>query len=187
MPLLNPTRARVACAIAAASLGALALAPAANAATADASVTGGTLQWTNPGNVTFPPVALNGSNQTVGRTQAIDVSDARGTGVGWNVTVAATPFTSGANQLSTSATTLAVAPSAACQASVTCTVATPAGTPTYPLVLTADTLPKKVFAAATNSGLGAQTITPNWQLTVPADARAGNYTATWTYSLTTGP
>lgn len=168
-----------------------AVAPAgASAATADATITGGTLSFINstPGNVSFPSVTLNGSNQTTTKTQAMDISDARGTGVGWNVTATSTYFTSGGNTLPAGSVTIASSPTVACDASVTCTTATNGiGYPyTMPDGATAPTA-TKMYNAAANSGLGAQTVTPTWALAVPASAKAGSYTSTWTFSLVSGP
>ncbi|MBO9534849.1 MAG: WxL domain-containing protein [Solirubrobacteraceae bacterium] len=170
---------------------ALSGAESASAATADATVTGGTLSFINstPSNVTFPGVTLNGSNQTVSQTQTLDISDARGTGVGWNVTATSTLFTSSGNTLPAGATTIASTPGVACDASVTCTVATPSGM-SYPYTLPAAAVAPaatKMYNAAANTGLGAQTVTPTWTLAVPASARAGTYTSTWTFSLVSGP
>lgn len=163
----------------------------ASAATADATITGGTLSFINssPTNVTFPSVTLNGSNQTTSQTQTLDISDARGTGVGWNVTATSTLFTSGGNTLPAGSVTIASTPTVGCDASVTCTVATPSGM-SYPYTLpSAAVAPAatKMYNAAANTGMGAQTVTPTWQLAVPASAKAGAYTSTWTFSLVSGP
>jgi hypothetical protein len=171
---------------------ALAFAPATSqAATADATVTGGTLSFINstPGNVSFPGVTLNGTNQTTSKAQALDISDARGTGVGWHVTSTSTLFTSGADTLPAGSVTIASTPSIACDASVTCTTASPSGV-TYPYTLpSAAVAPAAttMYNAAANTGMGAQTATPTWQLAVPASAKAGSYTSTWTFSLVSGP
>lgn len=170
---------------------ALSGAGAAQAATADATVTGGTLSFINstPSNVTFPSVTLNGSNQTTSQTQTLDISDARGTGVGWNVTATSTLFTSGGNTLPAGAVTIASTPTVACDASVTCTTATTSGM-SYPYTLPAAAVAPvatKMYNAAANTGMGAQTVTPTWQLAVPASAKAGSYTSTWTFSLVSGP
>ncbi|MBO9534848.1 MAG: WxL domain-containing protein [Solirubrobacteraceae bacterium] len=163
----------------------------ASAATGTATVTGGTLSFINstPANVTFPGVTLNGSDQTVAQTQALDISDGTGSAAGWNVTATSTLFTSGANTLPAGSTTLASTPSVACDPSVSCTVASPTGM-TYPYTLpSAAVAPPatKMYNAAAATGLGAQTVTPNWQLTVPASAIPGTYTSTWTFSLVSGP
>ncbi|MEH3053788.1 MAG: WxL domain-containing protein [Patulibacter minatonensis] len=172
-----------------ATLAALAVAaPASHAATADATLTGGTLSFINstPSNVSFPSVTLNGTNQTVSKTQTIDVSDARGTGVGWNITATSTLFTSGSDTLPAGSVTLPSAPPAACDSGVTCTVAS-GGAVSYPYTLPTSPTTTKMYSAPANTGLGAQTITPNWQLSVPALAKAGSYTSTWTISLVSGP
>jgi hypothetical protein len=169
----------------------LALAPAAVAVSASATLTGGTLAFVNstPSAVTFPSTTLDGTNKTVSQTQNFDVSDARGTGAGWNITATSTTFTSGSDTLPTTAATIASAPGATCDSGVTCTTATASGLSfpyTLPAAATAPTA-TKLFNAAANSGMAAQTLTPTWTLAVPAAAKAGTYTSTWTFSLTSGP
>jgi hypothetical protein len=131
---------------------------------------------------------LNGLNQEVTSAQALDVSDATGSGAGWNITATSTTFTTGSHTLSTSATTVGSAPTAACDASATCTTATNAIAYPYtlPAAATAPTA-TKLYNAAANTGLGNQTVTPTWKLAVPASTFAGTYTSTWTESLVSGP
>ncbi len=182
--ILVPTAA-----LAAAAATLLACAPAAHAASADATLTGGSLSFPAPANLTFPPVTLDGTNKTTSQSQAMSVNDARGTGVGWNVTATSTTFTSGGNSLPTSATTVAGAPSTACSGGATCVAAAPAGI-TYPYTLPAAAvapIATKLFNASANTGLGSQTFTPSWTLNVPASALAGTYTSTWTFSIISGP
>ncbi len=168
---------------------ALAAAPAAHAASADATLTGGSLSFPAPANLTFPSVTLDGTNKTTSQTQGFTVNDARGTGVGWNVTATSTTFTSGANALPATATTIGSSPSATCSGGATCTTATPTGI-TYPYTLPAAAvapLATKMFNASAGTGLGSQTFTPTWTLNVPASSLAGTYTSTWTFSITSGP
>ncbi|MDQ8045940.1 MAG: WxL domain-containing protein [Solirubrobacteraceae bacterium] len=174
------------------SLAATVLPAAASAATSAASetITGGSLAFINstPAAVTFPGTTLNGTDQTATQTQALDISDARGTGAGWNVTATSTAFTNGAASLANGSTTVLTAPSVACDASVTCV--TPTNSITYPYTLpAAATAPTatKLYNAATNTGTGAATVTPTWKLAVPATAAVGTYTSTWTFSLVSGP
>jgi WxL domain surface cell wall-binding len=164
---------------------------AAVAATGTATITAGSLGFvTTPPNVSFS-ATLNGLDQTVTSTQALDVSDATGSGTGWNLTATSTTFTTGGGSprlLATTATSLTGAPTDTCDASATCTVGT--NSVTYPYVLPAGaTAPTatKLFNAAANTGLGNQTITPSWKLAVPASTYAGTYTSTWTISLVSGP
>jgi hypothetical protein len=169
----------------------LALAPDAGAASASATLVGGTLSFINstPSAVTFPSTTLDGSNRTVSQNQTFDVNDARGAGSGWNVTATSTTFTSGTDTLPTTAATIASAPGATCDTGVTCTTASASGLSfpyTLPAGATAPTA-TKLFNAAAGSGMAAQTITPTWTLAIPAAAKAGVYTSTWTFSLTSGP
>lgn len=45
----------------------------------------------------------------------------------------------------------------------------------------------KVFNASANTGLGNETVTFTFRLSMPAATSAGTYTSTWTYSLVSGP
>jgi hypothetical protein len=160
-------------------------------ATGTATIAAGSLGFVStPPNVTFS-ATLNGLDQTVSTTQALDVGDATGSGTGWNITATSTTFSTGGGSphlLSTSATSLTGAPTDTCDASATCTLAT--NSVTYPYVLPAGgTAPTatKMFNAAANTGLGNQTVTPTWRLSVPANTFAGTYTSTWTISLVSGP
>ena len=164
---------------------------AALAATGTATIAAGSLGFVStPPNVSFS-ATLNGLDQTVTTTQALDVGDATGSGTGWNITATSTTFTTGGGSphlLSTSATSLSSTPTDACDASATCTLAT--NSVTYPYVLpAASTAPTatKMYSAAANTGLGNQTVTPTWRLSVPASTYAGTYTSTWTISLVSGP
>ncbi len=174
-----------------AACGLLAVASPAGAATATASLTAGSLGFVStPPNVTFS-ATLTGIDQTTTATQAIDVGDATGSGTGWNITATSTTFTTGGGSphlLSTTATTVGVAPSVACDAGVTCVTANNAITYPYSLPA-AGTAPTatKLYNAAANTGMGNQTVTPTWKLAVPADAYAGTYTSTWTISLVSAP
>jgi hypothetical protein len=163
----------------------------ANAATATANLTAGTLGFVSaPGNVTFSDT-LNGTNQTATAAQGIDVSDATGSGTGWNVTATSTTFTSGGHTLAAGATTIAATPAVACDAGSTCALAAPLGTKvSYPYTLpAAATAPTatEMFDANTNTGMGNQTVTPTWSLAIPANTYAGTYTSTWTLSLISAP
>jgi WxL domain surface cell wall-binding len=184
------TGRRLAVAAAATSVAVL-LPVSALGATGTATISAGSLGFVStPPNVTFS-ATLNGLDQSVTATQALDVGDATGSGTGWNITATSTTFTTGGGSphlLSTSATTLTGAPTDVCDASATCTLAT--NSVTYPYTLPAGgTAPTatKMFNAAANTGLGNQTVTPTWRLSVPANTFAGTYTSTWTISLVSGP
>ncbi len=171
----------------------LAAAPA-MAVPASATVNAGSLSFIGgtPAAVAFPAVTLDGTNQTATQTQAFDVSDATGTNSGWNITATSTTFTASGHTLPDDATTIQAAPTLACDASSSCTLATNAVS--YPYALPAAAVAPtatKMFTAAANTGMGNQTLTPTWTLSVPADAWAGGagtpYQSTWTFTLVSGP
>jgi len=160
----------------------------ASATTGTATISAGSLAFVSaPPNVSFS-ATLNGLDQTITQTEALDVSDATGSGAGWNITATSTTFTVGAKTLSTSATTLTAAPAVACDTGSTCSLANNGiGYPyTLPAGTTAPTA-TKMFNAAASSGMGNQTVTPSWKLSIPASTLAGTYTSTWTISLVSGP
>lgn len=163
-------------------------APGAGATSATAALTAGSLAFVSaPPAVSFS-VTMNGLNQTATDSQGLDISDATGSGAGWNVTATSTTFTSGSHTLPTSATTIQSAPSDSCDTDSTCTTAT--NGISYPYTLPAGTTAPtatKLFDAAAGSGMGNQTITPTWTLSVPSGTAAGTYTSTWTFSLVSGP
>ena len=150
----------------------------------------GTLSFIDgtPENVTFPDTALTNADQNVTATQPITVADATGSGNGWSISATSTTFTTGSRTLANNATTILSAPSLACKAATTCTLAT--NNVSFPFTLpAAGTAPtaQKLFNAAVNTGLGAQTITPTWRLAIPATAYTGTYTSTWTFTISSGP
>jgi hypothetical protein len=141
---------------------------------------------TAPASVAFA-ATLTGANQSVPASQALDVIDSTGTGAGWNVTLTSTTFTNGALTLPDNNVTDTAAVGA-CDASVTCTLATNAVSypATVPSATTAPTA-VKIVSAAVNTGVGAQTWTHSMAMALPASVRAGTYTSTWTYSLVSAP
>ena len=169
--------------------GALVLAASASATTATATLSAGTLGFINstPASVSFAGT-LTGADQTLSTTQAFDVGDATGSGVGWNITATSTTFTSGSHTLATGATTVQTAPTDACDNGATCTLATNGTTYPYslPAAATAPTATKLVDTAAA-TGMGDQTVTPTWKLVVPGNTFAGTYSSIWTLSLVSGP
>jgi hypothetical protein len=163
----------------------------AQATTATATFTAGSLAFVSPPSAVSFAATLEGKDQTVSTTQALDVSDATGSGAGWNLTATSTTFTTGGESphtLSTSATTVGSSPTSACDAGSTCTLAS--NSVSYPYTLpAASTAPTatKLFNAAAGTGLGNETVTPTWKLAVLATTFAGTYNSTWTLSLVSGP
>lgn len=157
---------------------------------ATASVAAGTLTFLGgtPANVVFPSLTLDGTDQLRTQAQPIAVSDATGSSDGWSITATSTVFASGPNRLPLSATVALAPPSIACAAAATCTTAV--STVPYPYALPADVAAPtatKMYNAVPGTGLGAQTVTPNWTLSVPSSTHVGTYTSTWTFTLVSGP
>src|SRR5207253_2117558 len=101
-------------------------------------------------------VTLNGTDQTPTYTLPITVTDTRGTGAGWNLTITSTTFSTGGGSPHTLATTASsiTGVTATC-AGGTCT--NPTNSITYPLTVPAgSTAPAavKAYNAAVNTGLG---------------------------------
>jgi hypothetical protein len=148
--------------------------------TATISGTAG-ISLSNPATASIS-ATLDGTDQNVTYAPLLGVTDARGTGAGWNVTVAATTFSDGAGHTLAPGTITGVV--SACQAGNSCTAATSSGI-TYPL--TVSSTASKVFNAALNTGLGKINVTPTFSVAVPGNAYAGTYTSTVTLAATTGP
>ncbi|MBO9531902.1 MAG: WxL domain-containing protein [Solirubrobacteraceae bacterium] len=177
------------------ALAGLALIPASSlGAVASQQVNAGSLSFINstPGNVTFPAVTLNGTDQVQTQTQAFDVSDATGSNAGWSITATSTTFTAAGHNMSNTATTIQGTPGTVCDASSSCTLAS--NSITYPYTMPAAAVAPtatKMFNAAVNTGMGNQTVTPTWSLSIPSTTWAGGasnpYTSTWTFTLVSGP
>jgi hypothetical protein len=162
---------------------ALVTAAAATAAsiTATATLTGaGALSLNLPSNPSMS-ATLAGVDQTVSYSPVLGLVDARGTGAGWNLTMAATTFSDGAGHTLAAGTVTSA--TAACHTGSTCTAPTSSVTYGFGLSTTAT----KVFNAAVNTGLGQVDVTPTVQIAVPGNAYAGTYTSTVTIAAVSGP
>jgi plastocyanin len=153
----------------------------AGAVQATVNIQGGNLTNTAQ-NIGFGSVALAGADQTVVATPATwQAKDARGTGDGWNVTLSSTDFT-GAGAIGVANFKIRQQ-----QAAIT-TVS--GNTAPSSLVTTFQSLsgtPLKVLQATGGAGMGTYDYIPDFQLTVPASAAAGAYTANVTVSINSGP
>jgi WxL domain surface cell wall-binding len=171
------------------AIGGSAVAALADSSTgATAVVNAGNLSETGPSAVSATPVTLNGSDQTTNYSLGLTVTDARGSGGGWNLTITSTTFTAGTHTLSTTASNISAAPTVACTGGSTCT--NPTNAITYPLgvpaAATAPT-PVKLFNAAANTGMGNFTITPTVTVSIPANTFTGSYTSTVSVAVVSGP
>lgn len=172
-----------------------------------ADITAGTLSVTAPSSLAYA-ATLNGSDQSLSQPATLGANDNTGTGDGWNVTVASTA-------LETSATTPVVIPSnwtvelngSSSSASSTTgpalsqnqpsgstgTYTNPSGnTATYPLAIpgvhgAASPTPATVYTAAAGSGMGDFNLAADVWQNIPANADAGSYSATFTWTIAVGP
>jgi WxL domain surface cell wall-binding len=154
--------------------------------TATATITGGTLAVSSSATPTTS-VTLNGLDQTPTYTVPMQVTDPRGTGAGWNITLTSTTFTTGSNSLATNASAVTGA-TTSCFAGSTCTDAS--NSVGFPISVPAGASPpaaNKIFDAALNTGMGELIVTPTVQVAIPANAYAGTYTSTLTLAVVTGP
>jgi hypothetical protein len=132
--------------------------------------------------VAAPGVTLNGVDQTQTFTLSITVSDTNpGSGNGWNVSMAATAPTNGANALPALIVTTVAA--GACSGG-SCVNATNAIT--WPQTLTAGGV--KIFNAAIGTGTKTTALTPTVKITYPANALPLTYSSTLTVTgINNGP
>jgi hypothetical protein len=124
---------------------------------------------------------LDGTDQTVSYAPVLGVTDARGAGSGWNVTIAATTFSDGASHTLAPGTLTGV--TSACKSGSTCTATS--NSVTYPITI--GTTASKFFNSALNTGLGRFDVTPTISVSIPGNAYAGSYTSTVTVATVSGP
>jgi hypothetical protein len=124
---------------------------------------------------------LDGSDQVVSWSALLGIVDARGTGAGWNLTLAATTFSDGSGHTIAPGSVTAV--SAACVGGHTCTGAT--NSISYPLTISGTA--SKFFNAGTGTGLGKVNVTPSLDVAIPGNAYAGTYASTVTLAAVSGP
>ncbi len=155
--------------------------------TASMGISAGTLAFVStPASFAFTSITLNGATQTTTASVPLDIGDATGSGNGWNVTLSATTFTNAASETLADGDFQVLSsspPTVACDTSSTCTVATLGSL--YPYTLSGTGT--KLLSSAANTGMGDQTVTIPWTATIPANAYAGTYTSTWTFTLVSGP
>jgi hypothetical protein len=138
----------------------------------------------------FTPTKLTGKTVTINSDSfgSFEVTDARGTGAGWDISISAEPFTNtaapeGKQALSTGSLTLS-APTVGLgddNSSPINTITTNGGA--------VDNSSVSMLRAETNGGMGTYKITgmPMQLKLMPKEVYAGTYTSTVTVSLTTGP
>lgn len=173
-------------------------------------LSGGYLTISPPPPLTWD-APLTGSTQYVvdnsSNGEGYVVNNATGTGVGWNVTVAVSPFacTGGGcaghqlPQQGTLTTNGSVSsPVSPSQPSQTCTTGASCVLPqnqlAYPIDVPTGGAPTKIFDSAIHAGMGSIDIgganMPNpvgWWLTIGEDVQAGSYTSLMAVAVNAGP
>lgn len=170
------------------------MAAVAYAETASVTITGGTLSVT-PAIVTLSAVTLDGTDQvstSAYTANAWRAEDARGTGVGWNVTINATDFTDGGLPLRTIDISSADQKFKIQEANISVIAGNTAPTSSVATLTDIPEAPAaalKIVSAAVNTGMGEYNIPPNFSLMVPAETYVGTgtYTSTITVSAVSGP
>lgn len=148
----------------------------------------GTLTITTPTVANFGGITLNGTAQTTNAALGtFSVTDARGSGIGWNVTVQATQFTMTGHTLAMNSISMP-APTVAKADSTSGNVPSIVAGPYLIDNASAVKISSAALDASAGNGMGSYTYTPgNLTLSVPANAYAGTYTSTVTVSVVTGP
>ncbi len=188
--------ARKAALVAATGLLVGAIAPAAMAADpTDVNLIPGSLSITNPAVANFSDVTLDGTAKTTtAAMENFSVTDARGSGAGWNVTVQATRFT---EVDALTGTYVLVDPKRLPAGSLSMpapTVAADGTTSPGPSITSGPyTIDSgsavKIASAAVGNGMGKYDFTQggNLSLSIPATASAARYRSDVTVSAVTGP
>jgi WxL domain surface cell wall-binding len=172
------------------AIGRSAIAAFADSGTATVAVNAGSLTLTGVTNVSAAPVTLTGDDQTTTYSMGLTVSDARGSGAGWNLSITSTAFTTGTQSLSSTASSINASPTVACSSAGGHCTSPDDSAITYPLGVPAGaTAPPavKFFDAKASTGLGKFAITPTVTLSIPGNTYAGTYTSTVTIALSIGP
>jgi hypothetical protein len=161
----------------------------AETATPSATVTGTPgVAFTLGTAVTFG-TTLNGTDKTPTYDLPMTVDDSRGTGAGWNVTLASTQFSTGGatpRTLAADASTL-TASAVTCATGSTCTTPDNVGI-TYPTSVPTGVAPAvKIFGASVGFGMGKVDLKPTVQVKVPANAYEGTYSSTLTVTKAEAP
>ncbi|MBS1884242.1 MAG: hypothetical protein JSS97_14950 [Actinobacteria bacterium] len=133
---------------------------------------------------------LDSGDQAKTYTVPLTVNDTRtgsSAGLGWNLTITSTQFTSGTKTLPSGASTVTGVTSA-CANGGLCTE--PTNSIGYPVAVPAGAGPPtavKFYNAAAGTGKGLFTSTPTVSVAVPQNSFAGTYTSTLTISVVSGP
>lgn len=148
-----------------------------------ASLTGGDLTVVTGGEVTFTG-NLTGSSTTLpsAGNPSVTITDATGTGAGWTLSASADPFTNTENAHTLPADALTMLAS-----NVSAVAGSTAGLPATTQEVGLTGTPSVVLTADPDTGMGTFQIEPAFTLDIPANAYAGTYTSTVTFTLAATP
>jgi len=141
------------------------------------------------GSIEFPQIQLIGFTTSNSTFDTLDITDATGTGDGWDVQLTSTQFTDGTDTLSPGAAAVTATRTPACDLGSTCALP-PVIIAGYPVGVPAGTTPPTaaiIYSTSVGTGMGAINCGLSYTLEIPSNAGAGLYTATWMYTLTQSP
>lgn len=157
----------------------MAVAGAALALGVSGTITGTSGIALDPGSAPTFTGTLSGSDQTVTYQPNLTVTDARGTGAGWHLTVSATALTDGTHNLAQSITSV----NQACASGSTCTL--PTSSVSLPVALGSSGT--SFYSSAAGYGLGKVGVDPTVSVAIPGNSYAGSYSSTVTFATVAGP
>ena len=157
--------------------------------TVTGTVNPGTLSVASTGAAPSFTTTLDGTDQTLNYSAPLIVTDATGSGAGWNLTITSTQFDAGSgHKLATGASSLKSAITEACHTGSTCV--DPTDNVSRPVTVPAGaTAPTAVsfYNAALATGVGKIDVTPSVDVAVPASTVPGTYTSDLTIAAVSGP
>ena len=154
--------------------------------TVSAVVTHGGLSTVFPSpTLALPVVDLDaGGDQVVEVDLPFTVSDTRGTGAGWALSVTSNGFWQSLAPMPQTNASITGA-TAVCSAPDPCTL--PQTSVTYPLAVPTTGGPVRFFNATTSTGMGSTDLTARMAVTVPGNSLAGSFETTLTLTQAAGP
>jgi WxL domain surface cell wall-binding len=134
-------------------------------------------------------VTLNGADQATPYTLPVTVTDATGSGSGWNLTITSTIFNDGHGHTFPATASTITGVTGTCASGSTCTVPTNNVGDTNLAVPAATSAPGavKYFNATAGTGLGKVNVNATVDVAVPANVLAGSYSSTVTVAVVSGP
>jgi hypothetical protein len=157
--------------------------------TVTGTVNPGSLSVASTGAAPSFTTTLDGTDQSLNYSAPLVVTDATGSGDGWNLTITSTLFDDGAGHtLAATASSLKSSVTEACHTGSTCV--TPTDNVSRPVTVPAGaTAPTAVsfYNAAVNTGAGKVDLTPSVDVAVPAATIPGTYTSDLTIAAVDGP